>query len=146
VGRGGTSLIRCAASEPRFNARGPHEAWSDERVLAELRRVCAGRETFPTMQELHDGGHSKLAGAIRRRGGIQAWARRFGLPMRLAQARTPLTLDEAISEARDVIRTQGYLPGPPALRRLGRFRLANFVSGAGGSRRFRAENAAALDA
>ncbi|MHB1835323.1 MAG: recombinase zinc ribbon domain-containing protein [Solirubrobacteraceae bacterium] len=54
--------------------------WGDEKIMDELRLLCAGRETFPTRVEFKEAGCLPLYLRISRRGGVAHWAQRLGLP------------------------------------------------------------------
>jgi hypothetical protein len=116
-------------------------AWTTAELRQELERYTAGRKTWPTRREFVASGRTDLITAVRRHGGMRFWAKELKLKLATRQQRNPLTADEAVVEARKLIRVHGYLPGPPALRELGCRRLANFVQVAGGSRAFCVEHA-----
>ncbi len=51
--------------------RGKRTWWTDERREAELRRLAAGHDVFPTVREFRLAGQVGLLGAMRRHGGIE---------------------------------------------------------------------------
>lgn len=58
----------------------PTRRWSDEAIESALEDVLSGRQAWPTLSEFSASGYGWLAAAIRRHGGHDAWAQRFGLP------------------------------------------------------------------
>ena len=57
---------------------GSKRAWTDERIEAELRKLLAGRATWPTPREFELSGSFGLAAAVFHRRGTVYWARFFG--------------------------------------------------------------------
>jgi site-specific DNA recombinase len=56
-------------------------SWSEERVREELRPLLKGRTSFPTKRELQRGlGRWALGDHVSASGGVERWAREFGLP------------------------------------------------------------------
>jgi hypothetical protein len=53
--------------------------WTEERVSGELEPFLAGREVWPTVAEFEAAGLGLLREAVKRLGGVQVWAARFGL-------------------------------------------------------------------
>jgi len=54
--------------------------WTEERVSRELEAFLAGREVWPPASEFEAAGLGLLREAIKRLGGVEVWATRFGLP------------------------------------------------------------------
>jgi len=57
----------------------PPAVWTDERIEAELRRVCAGATRWPSKAEFEHAGALGVLGAIYRGHGTHWWAQRIGL-------------------------------------------------------------------
>jgi hypothetical protein len=133
MGRGGAE---------RDGGRGPGRPrkWSERTILAELRQFVGDRQTFPTRREFEAAGRRDLWNAIRARGGSRVWAARVELPLREAQRREALSDREAIVQAKEVTRREGYLPGASKLRDLGYPKLATYIYFAGGAKRFAREH------
>lgn len=66
-------------SQPWSGNPGRKREWSDERIEAELRELCAGRTAWPTIAEFRVANKMPLYGAVMRYGGRRVWAERIGL-------------------------------------------------------------------
>jgi len=118
----------------------------DDWIEPELRRVCQGRERFPTAAELERLGHTRLRYALRRRGVIY-WAERIGLPLGRGQDRArPFTEADALAEVQAIVAAQGSVPHPDVLRKAGHPRLASYLEKRGGVRAFCAKHGISLPA
>ncbi|MCW2994134.1 MAG: hypothetical protein JWQ18_1629 [Conexibacter sp.] len=80
VGRlGGIELWADRFGLPMSNFRGPHLAWSEERIETELRRLIAGRTAWPRRREFSAAGLDGCYAALWRGAGVPAWAKRMGV-------------------------------------------------------------------
>jgi hypothetical protein len=124
----------------RNGARGPYR-WTDETLEGELRRFTRGRTEFPTAREFADEFRSDLRGAVSELGGALFWSEVIGLPLPPSRQRSSYHTSDAVREARAIIKSLGYLPGEPTLRRMGHGRLATRVRNTrGGASGFAAEH------
>jgi hypothetical protein len=55
--------------------------WTEDRVRNELAEFLIDRETWPKQDEFQACGRMQLHRALRRFGGMELWAQRFGVPM-----------------------------------------------------------------
>ena len=123
---------------PRGRRPGRRRIWTDERVEAELRRlVDENHGRMPTMADLERPGLGGLRRAVRAQG-IGHWAERLGLPLEPGRDRRPYGIADARTEAAQVLEQQGHLPGTNRLHELGHHKLARFIVGQGGVKRFSA--------
>jgi hypothetical protein len=53
--------------------------WTEERVRGELEAFLAGRDAWPSANEFHAAGLNLLREAVKRLGGVEVWATKFGL-------------------------------------------------------------------
>jgi hypothetical protein len=114
----------------------PARRWDDESIRAELTRFIGEREVWPTADEFVAAGREDLRTAVKRHGGATWWAKQLGVPLRPGQDRSPYGVEDAVEEARELIRRLGYLPGAKTVRSLGYPRLATFMSQDGGVKLF----------
>lgn len=105
-------------------------------MRAELTRFIGDREVWPTADEFVAAGREDLRTAVKRHGGATWWAAELGVRLRPGQDRSPYGVEEALEEARELIRQLGYLPGAKKVRSLGYPRLATFMSQGGGVKPF----------
>jgi DNA invertase Pin-like site-specific DNA recombinase len=56
-------------------------AWSRDDARAALAGLLRGRRTFPSRQEMLDGGHASLYAWLRKNGGVDIWAAEFEVAM-----------------------------------------------------------------
>jgi hypothetical protein len=128
-----TAVRRRSTQDAR--RRGPYK-WTDKRIEQELRRlVDENGGHLPTATELERGGLSGLRRAIGRRG-ISFWAEWLDIPLASGQDRSPYGHEQALEDARLVLRKQGRIPGTNRLRELGHPRLAGFIVKEGGAKKF----------
>jgi hypothetical protein len=90
---------------------------------------------LPTAIELEHAGLRGLRHAIGRRG-IVFWAGWLDVPLAPGQDRTPYGREQALDDARLVLRREGRIPGTNRLRELGHPRLAGFIVKEGGTKKF----------
>ena len=65
---------------------GSRRIWTERRIEEDLRKILAGRDSWPAPEEFEHGGTYGLATAVRRNGGTAHWAHRLGVqPPRMAQ-------------------------------------------------------------
>jgi DNA invertase Pin-like site-specific DNA recombinase len=76
---------------PMSNFRGPHLAWPEERIEAELRALVGNRTEWPRRREFSAAGLDGCYAALWRGAGVPAWARRIGVhpPPRSRGGRRP---------------------------------------------------------
>jgi hypothetical protein len=92
---------------------GSRRAWTEERIEAELGRLLAGREAWPTRREIERFGSFGLAAAVEHRGGAAYWARRMGLepPLHMGISRPRIWTDERIrAELEEFCRARATWP------------------------------------
>lgn len=64
----------------RDHRQGPVPYWTEQRVEAELRELCAGATSYPTPSDFRKADRWRLYAAIDKRWGHSHWAERLGLP------------------------------------------------------------------
>lgn len=111
-----------------------------EQRIRELEAFCAGRDYFPAHSEWAAAGRKDLQEFVHRNGGVQAWSKRLGLPLRPAQDRRPYDLERALADGRQMIAKYGYIPGADRLRGEGLNKLYLFIR-----REFNGDRAAFAD-
>lgn len=81
-------------------SRRPLPAWTDERTEAELRRLTAGTDRWPSKREFEKAGLASLHNAIKKRGTRHLWAKKLGLNVPGGRITTPTRwTEEAIERA-----------------------------------------------
>lgn len=112
---------------PRAPGREGPLKWTPDVLEAGLRGYTAGRESFPTAEQMTADGRTDLRHAVRKYGGVVHWSQILDLPLTKGQDRTPYSAEEAVAEARRLIDEFGRLPGIQILRKRGHPRLASFI-------------------
>jgi Fic family protein len=77
-GQGPAARYRFRA-KPWEERRGRKREWTDKRIESELRELCRGRDSWPSITEFRKAGRMNLYEAVRRHGGSLRWAERIGL-------------------------------------------------------------------
>ena len=120
--RMGVKWVKRSGGLPRY--------WTEERVREQLAGFLAGRNCWPIGPEFQAAGHGRLLRAARRTGGVQRWAREFGLdpdPPSLRRPTTRSDADAARAPARGAKRSRHWTDErleaaiSPLVRELGRW-------------------------
>lgn len=87
---------------PLSNFRGPHLAWPESRIDAELRALIGVRSAWPRRREFTAAGLDGCYAAIWRGAGVAAWAKRMGVspPPRSRGGRRPADRPKTTARAR----------------------------------------------
>jgi len=128
---------------PLQNLRsGSIRAWTPERIEVELRRVLAGRDSWPSRRELELKGRAGLASAVAHGGGAADWARRLGVkpPPRARVSGPRIWTDERIrAELQEFCRDRTTWPTEREFIEAGEARLYNAACEYGGPGRWASE-------
>jgi len=115
--------------------RGRPQAWTHARIEQELRALHRDRATFITKAELERLGRFDLLGAVRRSGGLRAWAERLDIALQPASRPGGYSLDDARQDTDAAIARLGFMPGTGRLKAAGFVSLASYISNRFGNRR-----------
>lgn len=136
-----TGAAQRRATQRRQTRSAPGRWYDDDVLETALRDFTRGRGTWPSRREFAAANKTDLYCAAVAYGGVAYWAGRLGLSLTARQlAKMTYTHDEAVTDARLVVATLGYLPGSRRLRAMGLGRLATAVQSAGGAGRFAAHH------
>jgi hypothetical protein len=131
MGRG-SNQNHIASASPR---RGRPQVWTPARIEHDLRALHRDRETFISKTELERLGRLDLLGAIRRTGGLRAWAERLDIPLKPASRPGGYSLEDARHDTDAAIARFGFMPGTGRLKAAGFVSLASYISNRCGNRR-----------
>jgi hypothetical protein len=128
---------------PTTRRDGSRRTWTDKRIERELRRFLVGRHEWPKASDFEKAGLASLFTALCTYGGVEAWARRMGLPRR-ARRRTRSrerywTHDRIHAQLTEFCRMRGSWPVKRDFAVAGRMPLYWAATRAGGMVRWRVE-------
>ncbi|TMK38758.1 MAG: hypothetical protein E6G56_13255 [Actinobacteria bacterium] len=97
--------------------------WTPERIHAELAELLVGRDVWPTVREFRRAGRGSLYAAMHGHGGVDAWAREFGMRARRRGDARYWTEERIRSELSEFLAEHRRLPPHSAFQAAGRDRL-----------------------